>query len=309
MDETDLTLIKLLLVNARSPYRHLADQLGLSVNAVHKRIQALIQSGVIKAFTAKASLAALGGHSVHIFGRSESGSLSDIMDTIGSNESTYWVSVAGGDHLYVGGYLRDISELASYSEHVSKVGEFRNPTIGLMHSEGLGDATLGFNSRSNSLFQPLDYEIIYSLQNNCRKAITDVAEEIGVSAKTARRRLKWMTDNGMIELSLEWYPDKSNDIITFFDIELLHGYNKTEVSRHLYDKYSPNLIFVMSYSNLPMTMWGVLWATTMSEMREIGGRLGKEEKFSCSTPNVVYSGKIYESWREELVIREGAPRS
>ena len=307
MDETDLTLAKLLLANARSPYRHLADQLGLSVNAVHKRIQVLIKSGVITSFTAKPSLAALGAYSVHIFGRSDSTSLSDSMDILGAHESTYWVSVAGGNRLYVGGYLQDISELASYSENVSEVGGFRNPTVGLIHTGGLGDTSSVNTPRIESSFQPLDYEIIYVLRNDCRKAITDVAEEIGVSAKTARRRLKRMMDGGMIDLSLEWYPDKSNDIITFFHPELAQGHSKNEVIRLIYNKYSPNIVFVMSYSNLPLQMWGVLWASMMSEMREIGERLETEDKFSCSPPNVVYAGKFYDTWREELVVREGAP--
>ncbi len=307
MDETDLTLAKLLLANARSPYRHLADQLGLSVNAVHKRIQALIKSGVITAFTAKPSLAALGASSVHIFGRSDSASLNERMGILGAHESTYWVSVAGGNRLYVGGIFQDISELSSYSEQVSEVGGFRNPTVGLIHADGLGDSTAVHRPRHNSPFQTLDYEIIYALRNDCRKAITDVAEEIGVSAKTARRRLKRMMDGGMIDLSLEWYPDKSNDIITFFDIELAPGHSKNDVTRLIYEKYSPNIVFVMSYSNLPLQMWGVLWASTMSEMREIGERLETEDMFSCSPPNVVYAGKFYDTWREELVVREGAP--
>jgi hypothetical protein len=54
-------------------------------------------------------------------------------------------------------------------------------------------------------------------------------------------------------------------------------------------------------------MWGVLWASTMSEMREIGERLIEEDTFRCSTPNVVYAGKIYETWRDELIVREGVP--
>ncbi len=55
MDNIDVVLIQLLLANSRRSYGELAGQLGLSVNAVHKRIQALIEAGIIRKFTAKVS--------------------------------------------------------------------------------------------------------------------------------------------------------------------------------------------------------------------------------------------------------------
>jgi DNA-binding Lrp family transcriptional regulator len=46
MDKTDIALSMLLLNNSRLPHRELAEKLGLSVNAVHKRIQALKDAGI-----------------------------------------------------------------------------------------------------------------------------------------------------------------------------------------------------------------------------------------------------------------------
>ena len=60
MDRTDITLCKLLLANSRIPIRELADKLGLSVAAVHGRIQGLRDAGIIKAFTARIGLGTLG---------------------------------------------------------------------------------------------------------------------------------------------------------------------------------------------------------------------------------------------------------
>jgi DNA-binding Lrp family transcriptional regulator len=44
MDKTDMSLIMLLAANSRLSYAKLAEKLGLSVNAVHKRIQLLIET-------------------------------------------------------------------------------------------------------------------------------------------------------------------------------------------------------------------------------------------------------------------------
>ncbi|MEM2129947.1 MAG: winged helix-turn-helix transcriptional regulator [Candidatus Bathyarchaeia archaeon] len=64
IDKTDAILCQLLLANSRLSYRDLADKLNLSVTAIHKRIQSLIELGIIRKFTAKISLGAL--KAIHI---------------------------------------------------------------------------------------------------------------------------------------------------------------------------------------------------------------------------------------------------
>ena len=53
MDENDLQIIKLLIFNSRMSYREIAGHLDISLNAVYKRVQNLIELGVIRRFTAK----------------------------------------------------------------------------------------------------------------------------------------------------------------------------------------------------------------------------------------------------------------
>jgi DNA-binding Lrp family transcriptional regulator len=50
MDEVDIRLCGLLMVNSRTPYRELAEALGLSLQAVHRRIQVMQEVGVIVGF-------------------------------------------------------------------------------------------------------------------------------------------------------------------------------------------------------------------------------------------------------------------
>lgn len=64
MDKTDISLCLFLMSNSRTPYHELAVRLGLSINAVHKRIGTLMDSGIIRAFTARPSLLSLGALSV-----------------------------------------------------------------------------------------------------------------------------------------------------------------------------------------------------------------------------------------------------
>ena len=77
-----------------------------------------------------------------------------------------------------------------------------------------------WNLKIDSALCDLDYKIIRSLKEDSRKATSVVAEEIGVSTKTVRRRLNRMIKNFLIVFSIDWYPDASNDIISAFHVQL-----------------------------------------------------------------------------------------
>lgn len=57
MDEIDRKMIKILKQNGRATYGEIGKIVGLSEGAVRKRIKDLVDSGVIKRFTLKLSLA------------------------------------------------------------------------------------------------------------------------------------------------------------------------------------------------------------------------------------------------------------
>ncbi|MFQ6124537.1 MAG: winged helix-turn-helix transcriptional regulator [Candidatus Heimdallarchaeota archaeon] len=298
MDKTDIILTKLLLVNSRLSYRELADKLGLSVNAVHKRIRALTNSGVIRIFTAKASLLALKAHRVLVFGKSEAKTVDRTCDRLGKNDSTYWVAVAGGNYLYIGAYLQNIAELESYVAFVKKIAQLSTPTVGIVQEESI-------RSTHDITLYPLDYQIIYALRHNSRKAISDIAEELGVTAKTIRRRLSRMIDEGLIELSLEWYPGASNEIITIFHLYLQTHTDERKASLLLLNNYSPNVLFVNFFRNLPKFLLCVTWTSTMKDLRDLRKSFECEELFESIVPNILYTGYIYDTWRDELVLEKG----
>jgi DNA-binding Lrp family transcriptional regulator len=296
MDTTDVILTKLLLVNSRTSYRDLADKLGLSVNAVHKRIQSLTESGIIRKFTAKASLSAL--HAVHIFvfGKSETNSLHDLPKKLEKHGSIYWLAIAGGKYLCIGAYLKDLNELEFFVNYVKREAEMSTLTVGIIptasefpHAASSSDATL----------YPLDFQIIRALHNNSRKAMADVAEELGISTKTARRRLSRLINNGLVELGLEWYPDASNDIISIFYIHLKPSTDKSEVDK-IFRSHPPNVLFFWSFSNLPGELFTMAWTGTMKELKEIQELFEKQEAFESVVANIVYTGYIFSTWRDEL---------
>jgi hypothetical protein len=65
----------------------------------------------------------------------------------------------------------------------------------------------------------------------------------------------------------------------------------------------PNLLFYWSFSNLSNELMAVVWTNTMKELKEIQERLAKEGIFESIIPNILYVGYIFETWRDDILIK------
>jgi DNA-binding Lrp family transcriptional regulator len=289
----------MLLTNSRLPYHELASKLGISVNAVHKRIMEMSDAGIIRAFTARPSAAADGVLTVWVFGRSEAPS-AGLHEKLHADDSTYWVGLAGGNFVYVGAYLRDLSRLERYVSFVRREAQIADPTVGILPelTRAPGAKTL----------YPLDYQIINALHKDSRKPLSEVAEELHVSAKTVRRRLEAMLVEGLAELSMEWYPDASDDIITMFHLRLGPSTETNKAVNSLLATYAPHILFPVNFSNLPNLLLCFAWTNTMKELKGLKDRLQAESMFESVMPNVLYTGFIFDTWRDDLLAERAAPR-
>jgi Lrp/AsnC family leucine-responsive transcriptional regulator len=296
MDTTDMNLIMLLSANSRIPYAQLAESLHLSVNAVHKRIQLLLETGVIRKFTAKVSLNASKAIVVFISGVSSLPSVQDIPEKLKAQGSIYWLAIGGGKYLYIGVYLKTINDLAPLLDYIKTEAGIKEPTVGIMGTP----PTSVLTNKPEETLSDLDMRIIQALKDNARKPIADVAEELKVSAKTVRRRLDRMTQHSLIELSMEWYPDKSNDIMTLIDIHLKSD-AKLSVVPMILQKYAPNILFFWTFANLPGTVTYAVWTNNMNDLQTLRDHLEKEEGVASIVPNILYTGYIFETWRDDLI--------
>ena len=184
-----MILCQLLLSNSRLSYRELAEKLNLSVTAVHNRIQSLIQLGVIRKFTAKLSLGAKNGIHILVFGNSKANSVHDLNPKLEKHGSIYWLAIGGGNVLYIGAYLKNIAELDGLVRFIKEAAQIPEPTVGIAISPIPLSMKLNLNANPQAKLCELDYKIMRSLKDDSRKPTSLIAEELGVSAKTVRRRL------------------------------------------------------------------------------------------------------------------------
>jgi DNA-binding Lrp family transcriptional regulator len=291
MDKTDLLLCIQLLNNSRMPYRALAAKLNLSVNAVHKRVQLLIQSGVLRTFTTGLTLQYLGACQVTGFGPTSLDSIDDLVARAKANDLIYWLAFAGANYIYVGAYLRNISELGAFTNFLGKELGMANPTVGLMPSA---------KAKVKKL-TPIDWKIIHALSRDSRKQISEIAKELRLSAKTVSRRLDRLKQESIIEFSYEWYPDKSNDIMPLIHLSLKTTSDRRATAQRLLAKYWPNLLFFFEFTNLPQLLVAFSWANSMNELQKLRDELQTDPDLKQVTVNILFNGLIFPTWRDKLV--------
>jgi DNA-binding Lrp family transcriptional regulator len=306
MDRTDISLCISLMTNSRTPYHELASKLGLSINAVHKRVSAMTELGIIRAFTAHPSLASLGAVSVWVYGRSDAAHPSDVHLRLKTNDRTYWVANSGGGFIYVGGYLKDLSELNEYAAFVKKEGELNDPTVGII-------PTMPSRFPTETL-RLLDHQILTSLRKDSRKpvseiAASEVAKEVNASAKTVHRRLAWMVEKGLVEFSIDFYPDASNDIVALCHVEIAPRNTQQEVLESLRQRFSQNILVEVLFSNLPNLIIVFLWTNSMKQMEDLRERFGGVEGAKSVMLNVLQIGYMFETWRDRLTSEDARPIS
>jgi DNA-binding Lrp family transcriptional regulator len=292
MDEIDLQILQNLMRHSRTPYREIGASIGISVSSVHKRIKKLEEDNVIQAYIATPSWNAINYLIVTISGRANVKSLDLLSNEVGNHENTFSCVIASGKFFYATGYLRDITGLQEYSSFVTKAAKMENPTIGIMN--------LDYITAPDYHLTTLDYKILKSLYRDARKPIADIAEDIGISAKTVKKRIDNMVENRLVDFGVEWSLIGENNFMTDFRITLEDSMDTQSVIRHLYTKYSDNVIYIVHYANVPNLILFHVWCRSPQESNQIEADLHKEG-YKDILPIVFLKIPYFDNWLNQLV--------
>ncbi len=299
MDEVDIALAIELNKNSRTPYRELADRMGLSMNAVHRRIQSMVDIGILQGFMANLSLPYLRPVVTLIHGRTKDSSSTDVIARLGSDDRTFKILMSGMNHLYVHGLLRNVSDLDDYTRFVRKEGMIVDPAVMI----GLPPRTLVSEEVRMS---KLDYRIVNALHSDSRRPLTDVSDELGVSARTVRRRLSKMEREGSVELTVRMMPTASPDILGFFHVTLNEGVDRSEAMARVANDFKPNILSIAPLSDHPDFFIVNVWTKTMRDLRDIRERFLEEDIFRSVIVDILFEGYFFDTWREQDLRRRAS---
>jgi len=303
MDEIDLKIILLLMNNSRLTYREISDYLGLSVNAIYKRVQLLIDLRVIEKFSAKLKPYAINAIYTFIFGQSNAQDMNKAIAELEKHDNTWQIALSSRNYMYIGAILENIHQLDEYSSFISQAAEIQSPKVGLLSGVHYIAPIPYIVPRSRAMkYDKLDLEIIRSLHNDSRKPISEVADEVDSTSNTVRRRLTRMIEEGIIELSIDFNPEASNDIFATFQIAVKPSVDKNEIAQLLNEKYHPNLFYCWTFSNLPNIILCWVWANNTKELTELVENI-KMENIDSIIFDIMYKVYYFDTWKEKILYK------
>ena len=304
MDDTDRKLLILLSGNPRLHFRQIASELRISRQAVHHRINALREAGVIQGSHAGVSVSYLDAVPVSVWGRSKTSSIEKTLDRLAESEFTRRVVVTGGNYLYVVGYLRNISELSGFAEFVKQIAEMPEPTVGIYSvDDGLMPYSVDGSGERKEIAKPLtplDLKIIATLKGDARRPIADIAKMVGVSTKTVRRHMEKMISDGSIEMGMPMDLASGGDLLLVMHVNLKEGASKRTVGKRLLSKHYIRDQYVRTFSNLPNLLIWVFWCGSMAQIRTALRETDHDEDVESVMLNFSYLERIYPTWRDKL---------
>jgi DNA-binding Lrp family transcriptional regulator len=129
LDRPDVALLQLLLRDSRSSVAQLAEATNLSQRYIQDSIDAMVEEGIIRAFTCKPGLSAIGAKSLLIYGKSRLISLQQGIQKLGGNDSVAWIAHASGGHFYVALHLQKVGDRDPKVKEVERDAMMSHPTI------------------------------------------------------------------------------------------------------------------------------------------------------------------------------------
>src|SRR4030042_3815398 len=201
------------------------------------------------------------------------------------------------------GLLRSIHELDSYTRFVKDTTGMMQPDVGILFRQYLWNIPASDPLTVSPLStDQTDLAIIRSLHYDARKALVEVATEIGASVQTVKRHLDRLINNSGIQLTIDWQPNYSSEIITFLHIQLKSQFDRDAFLTTLKQKQSPRLFLLWTFSNLPQLVIAWVWTKSMKELQDFTQEL-EDPTIETITPHILFTGSTFETWRDHDIYK------
>jgi Lrp/AsnC family leucine-responsive transcriptional regulator len=195
LDQTDKKILNILAVNCRTPYREIANTLGMSATAIKNRVDDMVAGGVIAEFVVRFSAAMISAEVMIVWLKTDGAEdREQFVSEIAANRGVMQiVPLYGGDYLVAAEFTSTL-EMANLAEALKSN---RHVTFTEMH-------TILFQRGKKTNLTNLQLRVLKALLKDARMQITDIARETGLTVRLVRKTLRELKESEAIDFSLRW---------------------------------------------------------------------------------------------------------
>jgi DNA-binding Lrp family transcriptional regulator len=203
----------------------------------------------------------------------------------------------------------DLAELVSILHEVCGIDDPQVLLLG--ESFYLGkEVKVRFSSKppSNQLpkLNRTDYRIVLAIHHDARKSYSDIAREVGISTKTAKRRLLNMIEANIIEFKVLKQPTSSMDVHFVINITLRSRADKGPFLDVLKKIYSDRIDRAAFFDSPPKAVVLDGIALTIDELNNIVDGLAKLPEVDVLVPNVILRNYYFDTQLEKMLLEMAA---
>ena len=178
MDSTDIGILRALGENCRASYQDMGRALGMTANAIKKRVNKLIENGTIHSFVVYLSFAMIDAESF----------LAILTPATSNTEEELLKEIVKNPHVFSTGFLSDGTCIV-FTEYEGETGQselqqFLDSLGNVAHYEL---HTLLSPRGRKVEFKPLEIRVLKSLVEDPRAPATEIAEKTGLTPRRVRK--------------------------------------------------------------------------------------------------------------------------
>ncbi|MDY6965130.1 MAG: AsnC family transcriptional regulator [Halobacteriota archaeon] len=285
MDSTDFEILKILNKNGRRSFLSIAKELKISGTAVQKRVERMINEGVILSFEVNFDVSLMQLNTCIADVKVKGKFITDeIISGLKKIPNIFFVIGTIGDVFTIMFYFESSKDLEQIIEQIGLVKGVSNVMTSIPRGYRPIDITLS----------PLDWKIIHSLNHNARKKNHEIAKELSVSPKTIKRRLDRLVMEKAIFFTVDVDLSRAkNYIIYLLIVDLKTGVRKGKIKNEIKNRFSeiwaeegpvqPSIVFFM-------------YARTLSEIGDVLEEVKKIPEVKAVTVSLYTSYYRFTEW-------------
>ena len=210
LDALDRALLNELSINCRTSFQKMAEKHGMSATAVKKRVEKLIDAGVLSQFVVEYNLAMINGEFFLALVQTDSSvDETDFIQRLGQNEMIAEVgALTGGQFIIFGTYigiqgLDEVEQLLHSQEGTQKVE---------IH-------TLLSGKGKKSKMKKLHLRILEHLLIDPRMPVARIAKKTGLAARTVTRAIDEILASETVRLSIRLDINATNTVAFLLKVQ------------------------------------------------------------------------------------------